>query len=64
MDDDKKGYYQQQNADAVSVSALVPINNRIASLNTAAPAPGWGEITKNGRPPKDDRTAPERCRNQ
>ena len=23
------------------ISALVPINNRIASLNTAAPAPGW-----------------------
>jgi len=25
----------------LSVTALVPINNRIASLNTAAPAPGW-----------------------
>ena len=25
----------------LSVSTLVPINNRIASLNTAAPAPGW-----------------------
>ena len=25
----------------LSISALVPINNRIASLNTAAPAPGW-----------------------
>jgi uncharacterized membrane protein len=24
-----------------SITALVPINNRIASLNTAAPAPGW-----------------------
>jgi uncharacterized membrane protein len=24
-----------------SISMLVPINNRIASLNTAAPAPGW-----------------------
>ena len=28
-------------AIVLSVSALVPINNRIASLNTAAPAPGW-----------------------
>ena len=28
-------------AIALSISALVPINNRIASLNTAAPAPGW-----------------------
>ena len=25
----------------LSITALVPINNRIASLNTAAPAPGW-----------------------
>lgn len=25
----------------LSVSALVPINNRIASLDKAAPAPGW-----------------------
>lgn len=25
----------------LSVSALVPINNRIASLDQAAPAPGW-----------------------
>jgi uncharacterized membrane protein len=25
----------------VSIGVLVPINNRIASLNTAAPAPGW-----------------------
>ena len=25
----------------LSINALVPINNRIASLNTAAPAPGW-----------------------
>ena len=25
----------------LSISVLVPINNRIASLNTAAPAPGW-----------------------
>jgi uncharacterized membrane protein len=24
-----------------SIAMLVPINNRIASLNTAAPAPGW-----------------------
>jgi uncharacterized membrane protein len=24
-----------------SIGVLVPINNRIASLNTAAPAPGW-----------------------
>ena len=24
-----------------SISMLVPINNRIAALNTAAPAPGW-----------------------
>lgn len=24
-----------------SIGMLVPINNRIASLNTAAPAPGW-----------------------
>jgi uncharacterized membrane protein len=24
-----------------SISMLVPINNRIASLNTTAPAPGW-----------------------
>jgi uncharacterized membrane protein len=24
-----------------SISVLVPINNRIVSLNTAAPAPGW-----------------------
>jgi Domain of unknown function (DUF1772) len=28
-------------AIVVSISALVPINNRIASLNTAALAPGW-----------------------
>ena len=28
-------------AIVLSISALVPINNRIASLNTAAPAPGW-----------------------
>ena len=28
-------------AIVLSTSALVPINNRIASLNTAAPAPGW-----------------------
>jgi uncharacterized membrane protein len=28
-------------AIVLSVSALVPINNRIASLNPAAPAPGW-----------------------
>jgi uncharacterized membrane protein len=28
-------------AVVLSISALVPINNRIASLNTAAPAPGW-----------------------
>lgn len=28
-------------AIVLSVSALVPINNRIAALNTAAPAPGW-----------------------
>jgi uncharacterized membrane protein len=25
----------------LSITALVPINNRIASLNTAAPTPGW-----------------------
>jgi uncharacterized membrane protein len=25
----------------LSINALVPINNRIASLNIAAPAPGW-----------------------
>jgi len=25
----------------LSISVLVPINNRIASLNAAAPAPGW-----------------------
>ena len=25
----------------LSITALVPINTRIASLNTAAPAPGW-----------------------
>ena len=25
----------------LSIGVLVPINNRIASLNTAAPAPGW-----------------------
>jgi uncharacterized membrane protein len=24
-----------------TIGVLVPINNRIASLNTAAPAPGW-----------------------
>ena len=28
-------------AIVLSISALVPINNRIASMNTAAPAPGW-----------------------
>ena len=28
-------------AVVLSISVLVPINNRIASLNTAAPAPGW-----------------------
>ena len=28
-------------AIVLSISALVPINNRIASLNTEAPAPGW-----------------------
>ena len=28
-------------AIVLSISVLVPINNRIASLNTAAPAPGW-----------------------
>jgi uncharacterized membrane protein len=28
-------------AIVLSISALVPINNSIASLNTAAPAPGW-----------------------
>src|SRR6185312_15361021 len=28
-------------AIVLSVSTLVPINNRIASLNTAAPAPDW-----------------------
>ena len=28
-------------AIVLSTSALVPINNRIASLNTEAPAPGW-----------------------
>jgi uncharacterized membrane protein len=28
-------------AIVLSISALVPINNRIATLNTAAPAPGW-----------------------
>jgi hypothetical protein len=28
-------------AIVLSISALAPINNRIASLNTAAPAPGW-----------------------
>ena len=28
-------------AIVLSIRALVPINNRIASLNTAAPAPGW-----------------------
>jgi len=26
-----------------TITALVPINNRIASLNTAAPTPGWKE---------------------
>lgn len=25
----------------ISIGVLVPINNRIASLNTASPAPGW-----------------------
>jgi uncharacterized membrane protein len=29
-----------------TVSVLVPMNNRIASLNTAAPAPGWKEDHK------------------
>jgi len=28
-------------AIVLSISALVPINNRIASLNAEAPAPGW-----------------------
>ena len=28
-------------AIVLSISALVPINNRIASLNKEAPAPGW-----------------------
>jgi uncharacterized membrane protein len=28
-------------AIVLSISALVPINSRIASLNPAAPAPGW-----------------------
>lgn len=28
-------------AIVLSISTLVPINNRIASLSTAAPAPGW-----------------------
>ena len=28
-------------AIVLSITTLVPINNRIASLNTAAPAPGW-----------------------
>jgi uncharacterized membrane protein len=28
-------------AIVLSIAALVPINNRIASLNTASPAPGW-----------------------
>jgi uncharacterized membrane protein len=28
-------------AIVLSISTLVPINNRIASLNPAAPAPGW-----------------------
>ena len=28
-------------AIVLSISVLVPINNRIASLNAAAPAPGW-----------------------
>ena len=28
-------------AIVLSISALVPINNRIASLKTGAPAPGW-----------------------
>ena len=28
-------------AIVLSIGVLVPINNRIASLNTAAPAPGW-----------------------
>jgi hypothetical protein len=36
----------------LSITALVPINNRIASLNTAAPAPGWErEHKKMGRSP-------------
>lgn len=29
-----------------TIRALVPINNRIASLNTAAPTPGWKEDHK------------------
>jgi uncharacterized membrane protein len=29
-----------------TVRVLVPINNRIASLNTAAPAPGWKQDHK------------------
>ena len=29
-----------------SISALVPINNRIASLNTTAPTPGWKQDHK------------------
>jgi uncharacterized membrane protein len=29
-----------------TISALVPINNRIASLNTAAPTPGWKQDHK------------------
>jgi hypothetical protein len=29
-----------------SISALVPINNRIASLNTAEPTPGWKQDHK------------------
>lgn len=29
-----------------TVSALVPINNRIASLNTAVPTPGWKQDHK------------------
>ena len=29
-----------------TIAALVPINNRIASLNTAAPTPGWKQDHK------------------
>lgn len=33
-------------AIVLSISALVPINNRIASLNMTAPAPGWKQDHK------------------